>query len=114
MKINYLRWKDITDIIFILNISVYFHFCNSQNSSLTYQIKKLKAMKNSAKKNLVIGCFAFLLCGSIFTSCTSNDKSSTETTTTEIKNDSIPPVDKDSNTTTRPETIKNGTAPTSN
>lgn len=70
-------------------------------------------MKNLAKKNLAIVCFIFLLCGSIFTSCTSNDKSSTKTTTTEVKTDSLPPIDKDSNSTTRPETIKNGSAPTS-
>lgn len=71
-------------------------------------------MKNLAKKNLVIGCFIFLLCGSIFTSCTSNDKAAKVTTTTEVKTDSLPPVDTESNSTTRPETIKNGTAPTSN
>lgn len=71
-------------------------------------------MKNSAKQNLVIGCFIFLLCGSMFTSCNSNDTSPTKTTTTtEVKTDSLPPVDKDSNSTTRPETIKNGSAPTS-
>jgi hypothetical protein len=70
-------------------------------------------MKNSAKQNLVIGCFIFLLCGSMFTSCNSNDTSPTKTTTTEVKTDSLPPIDKDSNSTTRPETIKNGSAPTS-
>lgn len=49
-----------------------------------------------------------LLATTIFIACESNESKKTETTVTEeVKKDSIPPLDTDSNSSTRPETIKN-------
>ncbi|MBC7475835.1 MAG: hypothetical protein H7263_16245 [Candidatus Sericytochromatia bacterium] len=55
--------------------------------------------------------FAILitLSTALLAACNSSEKKASESDSTEVKTDSIPALDTDSNTTTRPETIKNTT-----
>ncbi|MGY3054319.1 hypothetical protein ACVWYG_002526 [Pedobacter sp. UYEF25] len=57
----------------------------------------------------------FLIGSSLMLGCTSKGKKTTTVdttiTTTKVKTDTLPPLDKDSASTTRPEVIKNGSSP---
>ena len=56
----------------------------------------------------------FLLGSSLIAGCTSEGQKKrtvdTTVTTTEVTTDTLPPLDKDSTSTTRPEVIKNGSS----
>ena len=57
----------------------------------------------------------FLIGSSLMLGCTSEGQKTktvdTTITTTKVKSDTLPPLDKDSSSTTRPEVIKNGSSP---
>ncbi|MEJ7674863.1 MAG: hypothetical protein WKF59_19740 [Chitinophagaceae bacterium] len=63
--------------------------------------------KNTATLHLLRLLAVILLTGTLFIGCENNKEKTIKKESIEIKKDSMPALDKDSFSTTRPETIKN-------
>ncbi len=76
------------------------------------KIPKSKKMKTNTFSRLA---FALLLSSGLLLSCTSEEKKTTVTdTSVTTMQDTLPPLDTDSNTHTKPETMQNGNATKTN